>query len=284
MLCNKSWIPVRSVDHYVFQHSYHCDLNILDGIELWGSQAERQDKEAVPWPERRGVAGGAELHQGLRDLHLQQARQEADDHGPLGHWWECNQYWLTLHRGHQIVMTGKCCEIEGKGLYKVGDIIDISEPNSCTRKTVKCGEQCISKHLSGNHNLSRADPSRQAPGDDQGGAGPVLRHPGHPPQPGHQAGQARQVRLAGVQVRHKEVRITGSWWSWCAGWQTQLRGSWWPGLSWSLRWRAATAAWWSLTSWSGMGRGTGTTGAMTCSATRAAWSDSAMTRWITDLR
>ena len=105
--------------------------------------------------------------------------------------------------GHQIVMTGKCCEIEGKGLYKVGDIIDISEPNSCTRKTVKCGEQCISTHLPGLHSLSRADPSRQAAGDDQGGAGPVLRHPGRPPQPGHQAGQARQVRLAGVQVRHK---------------------------------------------------------------------------------
>ena len=54
-------------------------------------------------------------------------------------------------------MTGKCCESEGKGLYKVGDIVEISEPNSCSRKTVKCGMMSID--LTGIHiAIPRADP------------------------------------------------------------------------------------------------------------------------------
>ena len=77
---------MRSVDHYVFKHSYHFDLHILVRIELRGPQTEGQGQAAVPGPEWWGVAGGPELHPGLRHLHLHQARQEADDHGPLGHW------------------------------------------------------------------------------------------------------------------------------------------------------------------------------------------------------
>ena len=58
---------------------------------------------------------------------------------------------------YQLIMTGKCCEIEGKGLYKVGDIVEISEPNSCSRKTVKCGMMSID--LTGIHvAIPRADP------------------------------------------------------------------------------------------------------------------------------
>ena len=32
------------------------------------------------------LPGGGELHGGLRDLHLHQAGQEDDDHGPLCYW------------------------------------------------------------------------------------------------------------------------------------------------------------------------------------------------------
>ena len=38
-------------------------------------------------------------------------------------------------------IQGKCCEVEGKGLYKVGDVIHTSDSSngSCSKKTVKCG-------------------------------------------------------------------------------------------------------------------------------------------------
>jgi len=37
-------------------------------------------------------------------------------------------------------VIGRCCDVKGKGLYKVGDIIEVEEPSEehCHRKTVKC--------------------------------------------------------------------------------------------------------------------------------------------------
>ena len=145
------------------------------------------------------------------------------------------------------LMTGKCCEIEGKGLYKVGDIIEISEPSSCSRKIVKCGMSAICKPGWSDEHVPRAHSSRQAPGDDHSGPGPVLCAPRDPAQPRGQDRQAWQVCLAGVQVRYtalhhqEECLFLGS--------QTQHKESLWPGLIWSLKWRAATAVWFPRISW-----------------------------------
>ena len=37
-------------------------------------------------------------------------------------------------------VIGKCCEVKARGLYKVGEVIEMSDIGSCSRKTVKCGE------------------------------------------------------------------------------------------------------------------------------------------------
>ena len=37
-------------------------------------------------------------------------------------------------------VIGKCCEVKARGLYKVGEVIEVSDIGSCSRKTVKCGE------------------------------------------------------------------------------------------------------------------------------------------------
>ena len=41
-----------------------------------------------------------------------------------------------------LYVLGRCCDVKGKGLYKVGDIIEVEEPSEehCHRKTVKCGK------------------------------------------------------------------------------------------------------------------------------------------------
>ena len=36
-------------------------------------------------------------------------------------------------------VIGKCCEVKARGLYKAGEIIEVSDVGSCSRKTVKCG-------------------------------------------------------------------------------------------------------------------------------------------------
>ena len=74
-------------------------------------------------------------------IQMHKAGKENDDNGSISSR-KSYHYCIRLLFVYTYHILGKCCEVKGKGLYKVGDIIEVSRPDdlSCASKTVRCGE------------------------------------------------------------------------------------------------------------------------------------------------